>query len=126
MQLYSEQNLRDFNNIASRLKRNSQDFIIEHHYFITLLIVAASVDAASTIYFMHTVGPQLEIHPVIRELGFILGPTLGPILGKILQITVGMSAVIYLRKYAKYILVIAAVIYSWAATANFLTHLNFH
>lgn len=83
------------------------------------------MDAASTIFFMHTVGPHKEIHPIIRELGFALGPTAGPILGKILQILIGMTAVIYLRKYAKHILVITATMYSWAATANFLAHLNF-
>lgn len=125
MQLYSEQNLRDIETIANRFKRNTQGFLNEHHYLITLLIIAACVDAASTIYFMHTVGPHKEIHPIIRELGFMLGPTVGPIIGKIIQIIVGMTAVIYLRKYAKHILAITAVTYSWAATANFLTHLNF-
>ena len=63
MQLYSEQNLRDIETIANRFKRNTQGFLNEHHYLITLLIIAACVDAASTIYFMHTVGPHKEIHP---------------------------------------------------------------
>ena len=125
MELYSDQNIRDLRAIKIRFQRNSKNFLEDNHYLITLLIIAAVVDAASTIYFMHMVGPQKEIHPIIRELGFILGPTLGPIFGKILQITVGLVAVIYLRKYAKHIIAITAVMYSWAATANFLAHLNF-
>lgn len=125
MELYSEQNLRDLRAIKTRFQRNSKNFLKENHYLITLLIIAAAVDAASTIYFMHIVGPQKEIHPIIRELGFILGPTVGPIFGKFLQITVGLFAVVYLRKYAKHIIAITAVIYSWAATANFLAYLNF-
>ena len=120
MEIYSEQNLRDIENITSRFRKNLKGFFAEYHYLITLLIIAAVVDAASTIYFMHIVGPEKEIHPIIRELGFAYGPTLGPIFGKILQIATGMIAVIYLRKHAAYILAITAVMYSWAATANFL------
>ena len=125
IQLYSEQNIIDLNNIHSRFNRNLKGFFEENHYYITLLIIAAIVDGASTIYFMHLVGPEKEIHPVIRELSFILGPTSGPIAGKLLQLSIGMIATIYLRKYGSYILVITAVMYSWAATSNFLSYMVF-
>ena len=125
IRLYSEQNIIDLNNIHSRFSTNLKGFFKVHHYYITLLIIAAIVDGASTIYFMHLVGPEKEIHPIIREMSFFFGPTKGPIFGKIFQFSIGMLAAIYLRKYAKHIFVITAIMYSWAATANFLSYLDF-
>lgn len=125
MKLYSEQNLRDLNRVYARFQNNAKGFFKENHYYITLLIIAAVVDAASTIYFMHIIGPEKEIHPMIRFLAFEFGPTIGPIVGKLLQISLGMFAVIYLKKYAIHIIVITAIMYSWAATANFLAFMYF-
>ena len=72
---------------------------------------------------MQTVGPQKEIHPVIRYLGFAYGPVVGPAIGKFAQIFLGLLAVLYFRKYARFIIVFAAVMYSWAAVANFLAYM---
>lgn len=120
MELYSEQNKQDVLKAYSRIKTNYQGFYEEHKGLIFLLIAAAVVDCLSTIYFMHEVGPSKELNPMIKYLGYILGPLYGPILGKYLQISVGMIAVIYFRPLAKHILVITACMYSWAACANFI------
>lgn len=120
MELYSEQNKQDVLKAYSRIKTNYQGFYEEHKGLIFLLIAAAVVDCLSTIYFMHEVGPSKELNPMIKYLGYSLGPLYGPILGKYLQISVGMIAVIYFRPLAKHILVITACMYSWAACANFI------
>ena len=52
-----------------------------------------------------------------------MGPVAGPITGKILQITIGLVAVIYVRKYARILLLAAASFYLYAAGHNvFFTH----
>ena len=125
MELYSEQNLSDLNNIVERFRTNLKGFFKENHYLLTLLLIAAIVDCFSTIYFMHSVGPAKEIHPLIRQLGFIVGPTGGPILGKLLQVCFGVPVLIYLKKHSAHILAFTAVMYSWAAVSNFLTYMIF-
>ena len=120
MEVYSEQNKQDIQKLFSRLKTNYQGFFEEHKGLIYLLIAAAVVDCLSTIYFMHEVGPSKELNPMIKYLGYSLGPLYGPLLGKYLQISVGMIAVIYFRPAAKHILVITACLYSWAACANYI------
>ena len=120
MELYSEQNKKDVLRAFTRIRTNYQGFYEENKGLIYLLIAAAVVDCLSTIYFMHEVGPSKELNPMIKYLGYSLGPLYGPILGKYLQISVGMIAVIYFRPLAKHILVITACLYSWAACANFI------
>jgi len=120
MELYSEQNKRDVLKAYTRIKTNYQGFYEDNKGLIFLLIVAAVMDCLSTIYFMHEVGPSKELNPMIKYLGYSLGPLYGPLLGKYLQISVGMIAVIYFRPLAKHILVITACMYSWAACANFI------
>ena len=124
MEIYSEQNKQDILKFFTRIKSNYDGFYEEHKGLIFLLIAAAVVDCLSTIYFMHEVGPAKELNPVIRYLGYNLGPLYGPILGKYLQISVGMIAVIYFRNLAKHILVITACLYSWAACANFIAFMG--
>ena len=120
MEIYNEENLNDIKNIGQRFRTNYKNFWQEHHYYVTLLIIAAVVDCFSTIHFMHIIGPEKEIHPMIRELSFLLGPLHGPILGKMLQVSIGMIAIIYIKKYSILLIVITAIMYSWAATANFI------
>ena len=120
MELYSEQNKQDVLKAYTRIKTNYQGFYEEHKGLIFLLIAAAVMDCLSTIYFMHEVGPSKELNPMIKYLGYSLGPLYGPLLGKYLQISIGMIAVIYFRPLAKHILVITACMYSWAACANFI------
>jgi hypothetical protein len=120
MQLYSQQNSADFNRVLTRFKQNFQGFCGEHAWYIILLLAAAFLDCLSTISFMLVIGPEREIHPLIRELALMLGPISGPMVGKFLQVSVGMLAVVYLRKQASYIMVLTAIMYGWAAVANFL------
>ena len=120
MLVYSQQNKEDITKAYTRLKNNYQGFYEDNKGLIFLLIAAAVVDCLSTIYFMHEVGPSKELNPLIKYLGYSLGPLYGPVVGKYLQISVGMIAVIYFRQFAKQILVITACLYSWAACANFL------
>ena len=123
MELYSDKNKKDFMTAVNRIRTNAGEFLRENRMLIYLLIIAGFVDLLSTIYFMQHVGPHKEIHPIIRHLGFAYGPVVGPSLGKFAQIFLGLFAVLYFRKYGKFILAFAAVMYSWAAVANFLAYI---
>ena len=123
VQIYSDKNKHDIMAATNRIRENAGQFMMENRKLLYLLVIAGFVDLLSTIYFMQTVGVHKEIHPLFRHLGFAYGPVVGPILGKFAQIFLGLFAVLYFRKHAKLIIVLAAVMYSWAAVANFLTHI---
>jgi hypothetical protein len=123
MEIYSEENKRDILKAFKRFRNNADGFWFEHRKLIYLLIIAGFVDLLSTIFFMQEVGPHKELHPVIRYLAYSYGPIYGPIIGKFSQIFMGVLAVIYFRKHAKFVIVLAAVMYSWAAVANFIAFL---
>ena len=123
MEIYSEKNRQDIVNAVNRIRGNAGEFLVENRRLIYLLVIAGFVDLLSTIYFMQIVGPYKEIHPVIRYLGFEYGPVAGPAIGKFAQIFLGMFAVLYFRKHAKFLLAFVAVMYSWAAVANFLAYI---
>ncbi len=123
MDICSEENKRDILKAFKRFQDNSDGFWFEHRKLIYLLVIAGFVDLLSTIFFMQTIGPHKELHPMIRYLAYSYGPVLGPIIGKFSQIFLGTLAVIYFRKHAKFLLVLASVMYSWAAVANFIAFL---
>jgi len=123
MEIYSEENKRDILKAYTRFRNNSEGFWYEHRKFVYLLIIAGFVDLLSTIYFMQVVGPHKELHPIIRYLAYSYGPIIGPLIGKFSQIFLGTLAAIYFRKHAKFVIVLAAVMYSWAAVANFIAFL---
>jgi hypothetical protein len=123
VEIYSEQNKVDFLAAVSRYQNNVNGFWMEHRKLVYLLIIAGFVDLLSTVFFMQTVGIHREIHPMIRLFAYEYGIIWGTLLGKFAQIFMGTLAVIYYRKHAKLILVFAAVMYSWAAVANFLAYL---
>jgi hypothetical protein len=123
MELYSEKNKQDIVTAVNRIRGNAGEFLIEHRRLLYLLVIAGFVDLLSTIHFMQIIGPEKELHPIIRYLGYEYGPVIGPSLGKFSQIFFGLFAVLYFRKHAKFILAFVAVMYSWAAVANFLAYI---
>ena len=123
MEIYSERNKEDLLTAVRRYQNNINGFWMSHRKLIYLLIIAGFVDLLSTVFFMETAGTHKELHPMIRFLAYEYGIIWGTLLGKFTQIFMGTLAVIYFRKHAKLILVFAAVMYSWAAVANFLAYL---
>ena len=97
---------------------NYRGFIREYRWFIAIFVVAILSDAASTIHFMLRIGPDSEMHIVIRYLSKLLGPVAGQLAGAIGKVSAGTIVAIYLRRYAIYIFVTASVISFWAAWYN--------
>ncbi len=67
---------------------------------------------------MHTDGPEAEGHPAVRFVSIILGPILGPIVGKLCQLAAVLLVTIYLRRWARVILIAVTILYAWATWYN--------
>jgi hypothetical protein len=63
-------------------------------------------------------GLDQEVHPAVRIVSNIFGPVVGPVVGKVCQLAAILLVTIYLRPQAKYIFLIVAMLYSWAAWFN--------
>ena len=101
---------------------NYRGFIRQYRWFIAIFVVAILCDAASTIHFMLRIGPDSEMHIIIRYLSKLLGPVAGPLAGAIGKVSAGTIVAIYLRRFAIYIFVTASVISFWAAWYNMWGH----
>ncbi len=113
-------NIEALTRIKYRYLDNMKGFFYEHRYYIALLFVAGYMDFVSTVYFMEKASIMCELHPFIREMALGYGIVLGTILAKIIQVVVGIYAVIYFRPIAKGIFLLATVTYTWAAFFNFM------
>ena len=118
MEICSRKHLIQLKMIKRQFRQNWQNFFIDFRFPIYCLIITAALDAISTHHFMSLAGAHIEIHPYIRILSIHLGIIWGPIIGKISQVTIGMVAVIYLRRYAAIILWMACIFYFMAFCFN--------
>jgi hypothetical protein len=118
MELASEQNRRQIRAIKLKYQRNLRGFWELHKYRLYILVAAATLDCLSTIHFMLLTGPERELHPHIRIISSFLGPIAGPVLGKVLQLVLGVGITVYVRKYARLILISASVLYLYAFWHN--------
>ena len=107
-----------FKNVIERFKANATGYFQQFRVLLVLTLLAAVLDALSTIHFMSTEGADQEVHPAIRIVSAFLGPVAGPIVGKICQLLATVVVTIYLRSYAKYILLVVIILYAWAAWYN--------
>lgn len=110
--------LRSIDDIVTRLRENWVGYVQEYRIFLILVVLASLADMASTIHFMVSVGPEVELHPTVRFLSEFFGPVLGPILGKAVQFTVVIVLTVFLRRWAIFIFIPVIILYSWAAWYN--------
>ncbi len=104
--------------LIDRLSENSVGFWTDNQWYIIIFTLAIFCDALSTTLFMVQLGPDIEIHPIIRIASRVMGPYLGPLTGFMIKLLAGFYVTIYLRRWAKYIFTTAAIISFWAAWYN--------
>ena len=104
--------------IRDRFIRNTEGFFETYKFPITLLAVTALLDAFSTFCFMYVLGVEYELHPIVRGLSGTLGPVVGPFLGGALKIVLGITAIIYIRKFEKHLMMAASIFYAYAFMHN--------
>ena len=112
--------IRSVDDIIKRIRANWHGYISAYSIFLILVVLAATADALSTVFFMLIRGPEEEAHPVIRWIAMELGPVLGPLVGKLIQIVALIAVTVYLRRWAVYLFVMAIILYAWAAWYNVL------
>ena len=103
---------------TARFRNNARGFWGAYRWLLIVFVVSLFCDAASTIYFMIKLGPELEIHPMVRIAARIAGPVAGPLLGASAKALAGILVAIYCRRFAAYILILASLISFWAAWYN--------
>lgn len=101
-----------------RFRNNARGFWTAYRWVLVLFVVSLFCDAASTIHFMLELGPEPEIHPMVRIAAMIAGPVAGPLLGAMAKVVAGLLVSIYCRRWAAYILILASLISLWAAWYN--------
>ena len=118
MELSLKENKAALVKVKERFIKNSQGFYEKYRFWILMLMITALLDAFSTFCFMYVIGPKYELHPIVRELSYMMGPLVGPFVGGFLKISLGICAIIYLRKFEKQLLVLACILYSYAFMHN--------
>ena len=94
----------------------------QYQLLIILLMCAFLFDTLSTIHFMTTEGVHLELHPLIRYSAMILGPITGTILSAFMyKIVTCIFLAMYLRQLRLLVLILPAVMATFAGFYNLLT-----
>ena len=114
----NDTNTRVANPAAARFRNNARGFWGAYRWVVIVFLVSLFCDAASTIHFMVKVGPELEIHPMVRIAARIIGPVAGPLFGALVKALGGIVVAIYCRRFAPHILILASLISFWAAWYN--------
>jgi hypothetical protein len=111
-------NIRAEHPTVARFRKNAQGFFRAYRWLLIVFVVSLFCDAASTVHFMLKLGPEPEIHPVVRIVAIIAGPVAGPLLGALAKTVAGILVAIYCRRFAVYILILASMTSLWAAWYN--------
>lgn len=106
------------NKVAEKFKNNSKGFFEKYKWLLVIFLISLCCDGISTVYFMYETGPEAELHPAVKYSSRIFGTVAGPMIAVVMKAVSGIAVAIYLRRYAVYILVAAAVISFWAAWYN--------
>jgi len=104
--------------MVETFRANSCGFWETYRWLLLVFFVALLCDAASTIHFMLDIGPEPEVHPMVRIASRLAGPVVGPLLGAFVKAAAGVIVSIYCRRWAAYILIAVSLISLWAAWYN--------
>jgi hypothetical protein len=118
MELELSKNIAALTKIKERFVKNTEGFFETYKWPLLFLMITALLDAFSTFCFMYVIGVEHELHPIVRELSELLGPLVGPFLGGFLKISLGIVAIIYLRKFERPLLCLASLLYCYAFMHN--------
>ena len=93
--------------------------LLAHHpVLVWAFAVATAADLATTLWFFHARGIELELHPGIRLVGYAFGRTSGPLMGKGVQFVGIFVVAALLPRIAPVILVVATITYFLAVVYN--------
>ena len=109
------------NIIVERCRQNWPGFWRTYRWLLIIFFVGLLCDAASTIRFMRSEGPEAETNPGIRIVSQVLGPAgiyIGPLIAVVGKTCAALLVSVYWRRGAVYILVVGSILSYWAAWYN--------
>jgi hypothetical protein len=83
------------------------------------LVLAAFFDGLTTYRFLHTLGPEAEVHPVQRILFTYLTPMAGILLAKGGQVICAVLVAAWWQPWCKWLILVTAALYGLAAVSNY-------
>lgn len=109
--------------VRVRFEANLAGFLNAHQWVVGVFLTALATDAISTSYFLISRPGEEELHPAVSAAIGIAGPIAGPMIGFFGKAIPGLFVAIYLRRWARVILLsssgislIAAWYNVWGAT----------
>lgn len=100
------------------LVRNPLQFRDLYRWPLFVLVLAAFFDGLTTYRFLHTLGPEAEVHPVQRIMFTLLPPLAGIVLAKGGQVACAVLVAAWWQPWCKWLLLLTAALYGLAALSN--------
>lgn len=104
--------------IRGRFEVHLAGFFHAHRWVVGVFLAALAADAISTSYFLISRPGEEELHPAVSAAIGIAGPIAGPMIGFFGKAIPGLFVAIYLRRWARVILLSASGISLFAAWYN--------
>ena len=92
---------------------------MSNHKYLTAFLLALTLDTISTINFMVTIGPEHELHPLVRFAAAAWGPVMGPIVAALYKTIGALIVVLYWKKITQPLFTIATITYLLAGAYNY-------
>jgi hypothetical protein len=109
---------RGFRTNLRVLTRRPQVFARKYWRPLCVLLLAAGLDAATTIAFMPVYGTEEEAHPAMRIMAETFGVWAGVIVGTLVRLGFVLAVAAVWRKSCPWVLWICAILYLLAAASN--------
>jgi len=106
------------NRVIERFRSNCRGFTARFRLYLVLFGIALLCDAITTTWFMLHYGPDTEVHPAVKVVSQMAGPVLGPWLDALAKFAAAVVVAIYIRRWARVILLFGTVLSLWAAWYN--------
>jgi hypothetical protein len=91
---------------------------------LTVFVIAFLADLASTLWFFHARGIDLELHPGVRLFAYAYGRTAGAIAGKGVQLLGVIGLGVVFPRLRTLLMIVACTLYAVAAVYNFVMLLS--
>lgn len=93
-------------------------FVRTYRWALLLLLVGASLDAATTMNLMYAHGTSGEVHPAMRMMAELLGITMGVPIGTLVRMGFVVFVAALWRGWCGWILLACGILYCLAAASN--------
>lgn len=98
--------------------RDPFGFRKEYKWPLFILVLGAFLDGITTYQFLHTIGPDGEVHPVQRLVFTYLPPMPGILFAKSCQVAFAILVAAWWQPWCKWLMITTGGVYMLAAMSN--------